>query len=282
MYTAVLLLTFNAYLLSFPKVILSGGTSHTPKIAQLIQSLFSGNTSTASSTTTAMNILSRSTSATALNPSELSVRGAAIQASLIEEFDKEDIEQSSHPMVTVTPHLTRAVGVMVLAAKDQTADREGVIFHPLLEAETAVPARRAALFPAPKDGGHVLVRLCEAVREIRISRAEPKASSSAAAKINGNKSESDSDEDNNSSDDEMEEPQEIRERTWKVSNVLAEVAVRDVGKATAGKKRSKIEVMANVASDLSVQFTAREIVSGDDSNTTTKGGVRGGIDKPGE
>ncbi|KAL8740570.1 MAG: hypothetical protein Q9184_008473, partial [Pyrenodesmia sp. 2 TL-2023] len=90
-------------ILEINEVILSGGTSHTPRIASNLRSLFPPTTT----------ILSPSTSPTAINPSDLSARGAAIQASLIQEFEKEDIEQSTHPMVTVTPHLRRAIGVLV-------------------------------------------------------------------------------------------------------------------------------------------------------------------------
>lgn len=245
--------------MSFLQVILSGGTSHTPKIAQQLQLMFPKSTT----------IHSPSTSATALNPSELSVRGAAIQANLIQEFDKEDIEQSSHPMVTVTPHLTRAIGVMIQSKDDDSE----LIFHPLLEAETAIPARRTATFLGPKEGGDVLVRLCEGIREIRVSKVEKKKKEDVNGTVEkmqaDSDAESDSAEDNDDDDDDddsddEEEEQELREKIWKVGTVLAEAAVRDVGK---GKR---VEVMANVASDLSVQFTAREVGG--------KGGVRGGIE----
>ena len=178
------------------------------------------------------------------------MRGAAIQASLIQEFDKDDIEQSTHPMVTVTPHLSRAIGVLVTSADD----KDGV-FQPLLEAETAVPARRTAQYATPKAGGDVLVKPCEGVREIHVSKAE------AASKANGK-----ADDEEDSDFDSGEEPEEIKSKTWKVGKVLAEIAVKGVGK---GKK---VEVMANVAADLSLHFTAREVGG--------KGGVRGGIEKP--
>jgi molecular chaperone DnaK (HSP70) len=219
---------------------LSGGTSHTPKIARLLQSIFPETTT----------VHAPSTSATAINPSELTVRGAAIQASLIQEFDTDDIEQSTHPAVTATPHLSRAIGVLVVSA-----DESDPVFRPLLEAETAVPARRIVNFAAPKAGGDVIVKLCEGVREIKVTKPDPQAKAT-----NGKKDDSDSDGD---SDD---EEQEIKQKAWKVGKMLAEVAVRGVGK---GKK---VEVMANVAGDLSVQFTAREVGG--------KGGVRGGIEKP--
>ncbi len=219
---------------------MSGGTSHTPKIARLLQSLFAPTTT----------ILSPSTAPTAINPSDLSARGAAIQASLIQEFDKEDIEQSTHPMVTVTPHLRHAIGVLVVSDSEDRG-----IFRPLVEAETPVPSRRTSQFATPKDGGDVLVKICEGVRDIKVSKpaAKPKA--------NGN-ADGDSDIDGDDDDDEEED---VREKVWKVGTVLAEAAVKGV------KKGGKVEVTVNVGGDLSVQVTAREVGG--------KGGVRGTVGK---
>lgn len=221
---------------------MSGGTSHTPKIARLLQSLFAPTTT----------ILSPSTAPTAINPSDLSARGAAIQASLIQEFDKEDIEQSTHPMVTVTPHLRHAIGVLVVSDSEDRG-----IFRPLVEAETPVPSRRTSQFATPKEGGDVLVKICEGVRAIKVSKpaAKPKA--------NG-KAEADSDLDSDDDDGE-DEDEEVREKVWKVGTVLAEAAVRGV------KKGGKVEVTVNVGGDLSVQVTAREVGG--------KGGVRGTVGK---
>jgi len=219
---------------------MSGGTSHTPKIARLLQSLFAPTTT----------ILSPSTAPTAINPSDLSARGAAIQASLIQEFDKEDIEQSTHPMVTVTPHLRHAIGVLVVSDSEDRG-----IFRPLVEAETPVPSRRTSQFATPKDGGDVLVKICEGVRDIKVSKpaAKPKA--------NGN-ADGDSDIDGDDDDDEEED---VREKVWKVGTVLAEAAVKGV------EKGGKVEVTVNVGGDLSVQVTAREVGG--------KGGVRGTVGK---
>ena len=222
------------------QVILSGGTSHTPKIARILQSVLPSST-----------VLSPSSSPTAINPSDLSARGAAFQASLIQEFDKEDIEQSTHPMVTVTPHLRTAIGVLVLSESEERG-----IFRPLLDAETAVPARRTNQFATPKEGGDVTVKICEGVRDIKITKPAPKPQQ------NG-KLEDDEDPDSVSEEDEEEE---VREKVWKVGKVLAEAAVRGV------KKGGKVEVMVNVGGDLGVQITAREV--------NGKGGVRGTLEKP--
>ncbi|GAQ07297.1 ribosome-associated complex subunit SSZ1 [Aspergillus lentulus] len=229
--------------LDIDEVIFSGGTSHTPKIAQLARNMFPEKT----------QILAPSTSASAINPSELAPRGAAIQASLIQEFDKEDIEQSIHPMVTATPHLRNAIGV-------EFVHGETVEFKPLLNAETALPARRIAQYSAPKDGGDVLLRVCEGVRDIKVTKPEPKPKEEKPAKA-----EDDEDEDSDFDSDEDEE-EEIREIVWKTERPIAELAVKGV------KAGSKVELMVHVNADLGMQITAREVGG--------QSAVRGAVESP--
>ncbi|MCJ1410531.1 Hsp70 protein that interacts with Zuo1p [Ptychographa xylographoides] len=228
--------------LDIDEVILSGGTSHTPKIASNLQSLFPRTTT----------ILSPATSGTAINPSDLAARGAAIQASLIQEFDLEDIVQSAHPMVTVAPHLKSAIGVLLVSD-----DIEKGRFYPVLEAETAAPARRTATFNAPREGGDVLVKVCEGIRDIKVSRPAPKPRSNGKAGVD--------EEEDDDDDSEEDEEEEVRERIWKVGKVLAEAGIKGV------KKGGKVEVMVNVGGDLGVLVTAREVGG--------KGGVRGTLGK---
>lgn len=223
---------------------LCGGAAHTPKIANLIKGLFPETTA----------VVSPSTSPTAINPSDVTARGAAIQASLIEEFEKEDIEQSTHPMVTVAPHLEKAIGVQLVSNVEGAGSTS--IFRPLLRSETALPARRTAQYPVPKDGGDVLVRVCEGTREIKVTKAEPKPKAAA-------------DEDDDSDldpDDEDDEEDDVREIVWNVTKPIAEVAIRGV------KAKGKVEVMVSVNESLAVQITAREVGG--------KGGVRGAVEPP--
>jgi molecular chaperone DnaK (HSP70) len=184
-----------------------------------------------------------------MNPSDLNAKGAAIQASLIQEFDKEDIEQSTHPMVTVTPHIRNAIGVVLVSS-----DHNHGIFKPLIEAETAVPARRVAQFLVPKAGGDVLVKVCEGIRDIKITKPEPKS------KANGNTSDEDA------SGVDSDEDDDVREKIWKIGTPLAEIGLKGI------KPSGKIEVMVNVGGDLGVQITAREVGG--------KGGVRGVLESP--
>lgn len=224
--------------LEIDEVILSGGTSHTPKIASNMAAIFPEITT----------ILAPSTTPTAINPSELQARGAALQASLIQEYEKEDIEQSTHPAVTTVKHLTNAIGVLAISG-----DTDKGIFTPIIAAETAVPARRTIHIATPKEGGDVLIKIVEGGSHIKVTKPEPKA------KTNGKKDEDD-DSDLDDSDEELED---VREKVWKVGNVLAEAAIKGV------KKGGKVEIMINVAGDLAVTVTGREVGG--------KGGVRGNL-----
>lgn len=224
--------------LDISEIILAGGNSHTPKVASTVGSVFPETTT----------ILAPSTSPTAINPSELPVRGAAIQASLIQEFDSEDIEQSTHPMVTVTPHLATAVGVLCISGDDASG-----IFHVIVDAETSLPVRRTATISTPKEGGDVLIKIAEGSRHIKVTKPAPKPKAE--------KDEDDSDED--SDEDSEEEEEELREKTWKVGKTLAEAAIRGV------KKGGKVEVQINIAADLSINAVIREAGG--------KGGVRGAV-----
>ncbi|KAK4608927.1 Ribosome-associated complex subunit SSZ1 [Fulvia fulva] len=218
-------------ILDIDEILISGGTAHTPKIASNLQSHFPEST----------NVIAPSTSPTAVNPSELTPRGAAIQASLIAEFEQQDIEENTEAVVTVTPHLGSAIG---LATAD---DQFAVIIPP----QTPVPVRRTVQIPV-KAGGDVLLKLAEGVREIKVTQAQKPAT-------NGNKDDDDEDE-----DDSDDEPEETREKVWKAGKALAEVGIKGV------KKGGKVEMQVNVAADLAVTVVAREVGG--------KGGVRGSLE----
>ena len=168
----------------------------------------------------------------------------------MQEFEKEDIEQSTHPMVTVTPHLRNAIGVLVVSE-----DVKKGLFSALVEKETAVPCRRTGVFAVPKEGGDVLVKICEGIRDIKVTKKEK-------PKNYGMPASDDSDLD---SDDDEEEDEEMREKVWKVGSVLGEAAIKGV------KKGGKVEVMIKVEADLGVQIEVRE--------AGVKVGVRGNVGK---
>ncbi|KAF2839077.1 putative ribosome-associated complex subunit SSZ1 [Patellaria atrata CBS 101060] len=225
--------------LDIAEIVLAGGTSHTPKIATALQNAFPESTS----------VLAPATSVTALNPSELAARGAAIQASLVAEFETEDVEQSTHPVVTVTPHLATAIGVLCLSSNESQAR-----FSLLVDRATPVPVRRTKVFPTPREGGDVLVRLVEAVAEIKITAPAPRTK---------NRDEQDVDGEEESESEESEEEEEHRELVWRPTKTIAEAAVRGV------KKGGRVEVQVNVGAGLECSLLVREVGG--------KGGVRGEV-----
>lgn len=158
-----------------------------------------------------------------------------------------------HPMVTVTPHLNKTIGIQLVSA-DESA--EGAVFLPLVGADTALPARRVAQYAVPKAGGDVLVRISEGEREIKVTKPEPKPKAEKEA----------DDEDDEDFDSDEDEEEEIREVIWKSTKPIAEAAVKGV------KAGGKVEVTININSDLGLQITAREVGG--------KGGVRLAVESP--
>lgn len=224
--------------LDIDEIIMSGGTSNTPKIATNLQATFPKST-----------VIAPSTSPTAINPSELAVRGAALQASLIVEFEKEDIEQSTSEAVTVAPHLHNAIGVQLSSTK---GDGDFLVVVPQ---DSSAPIRRTTFVSAPT--GNVVLRIFEGEREIKVTKPDPKSNGAKVSEVADDESEEDEDDD---------EEEEIRERVWKAKKHLAEFAFQDL------KKGAKIEVTVNVGPDLALSISARE--------ASGKGGVRGAIEKP--
>ncbi|KAG5912967.1 hypothetical protein E4U42_001612 [Claviceps africana] len=223
--------------LDIDEVIMCGGTSHTPRIANNLRNMFPDTT----------KILAPATSTAAINPSEAQARGAALQASLIQEYEAGDIEQATHAAVTTVKHISNAIGVVTV-----NADGEDV-FTPIMQAETAVPARRTVHIPAPKDGGDVLIKVVEGGTHIKVTKPEPKTKPPVE----------DGDEGSDEDDSDEEEDEEKREKVWKLGTPLAEAAIKAVPKG------GKVEVTINLAADLAVTVTAREVGG--------KGGIRGTI-----
>lgn len=221
--------------LDIDEVIMSGGTSHTPRIAANFSYIFPKTTS----------ILAPSTTPTAINPSELQARGAAMQANLVQDYDAEDIDQSTHPAVTTVPHVNNAIGVISVSESGEE------VFVPIIQPDTAVPMRRSVQIPAPKNGGDVLIKVAEGNTHIKVTKPEPKAKDeSKAAKVEDAE---DSDADSDFSDEEEEEEEEKREKVWKIGNTLAELAVRGV------KKGGKVDVNILLNPDRSVVIFAQEV-----------------------
>lgn len=193
------------------------------------------------------SVLAPLTSSTTINPAFLSASGAAVQASLIQVFEKEDINQSTHPMVTVTPHIQSPIGIQTEAGGEKSS------FKVVIPQDSAVPARKTKVIQSLSDGEMVL-RISEGERKIEVTKTEPKQK----PQTNGDK---ESDEDSDLDDEE----EEVREKIWEATKPLGEITLQV-------KKGMKIEVMVNVGADLSIAITARE--------QGGKTGVRGNIAKP--
>lgn len=222
--------------LDIDEVLISGGTAHTPRIASNLGSLFPETTT----------IIAPSTDAAAINPSELTARGAALQAYMIESYDTEDIDQSTHAAVTVTPHLAQTIGIVL----DDGA------FQAIIPSETPLPVRRTVNLTTSSESETALIRVAEGIRDIKVTQPEPKA------KENG-KAADDDDEDDEDDDDEDEE-EETREKVWKVGTVVGELALKDI------KKGTKITVQIQIGADLETTISAMQIGAG-------KPGVKGSI-----
>jgi molecular chaperone DnaK (HSP70) len=225
--------------LDVTEVVLAGGTSHVPRVASNLASAFPESIVWAPTTRPKDSI----------NPSELAARGAAIQASLVAEFEPEDVKESCHPVVTATPHTSQALGVMTIIADSG----EKGLFVPIIDKDSSVPARRTKIFGVPGAGGDVLIRLCEAKSNVITKVIEKK--------VEDKKAKVEDDDEDDSDDSDEDEDEEIREKKWTVGKTIAEAAIH------GAKKGSKVEVQINIATDMTVTLVARQVGA--------KGGVRG-------
>lgn len=149
-------------------------------------------------------------------------------------------------MVTVTPHIQKAIGIEI------EAEGETSTFVIVIPPDSAVPVRKTKVMRSLSDGEMVL-RVCEGERKIKTTKPEAKSK----AETNGEK---DSEEDSDPEDEE-----DVRERIWVPTKPLSEITAKV-------KKGLKVEVTVNVGADLSISIAARELGA--------KTGVRGSIAKP--
>ncbi|CCG82562.1 Heat shock protein 70 homolog C57A7.12 [Taphrina deformans PYCC 5710] len=108
------------------EVLLVGGTCHIPKLASNISYNFPEFTKIRSPTTTSPS----------LNPSELSSLGAAVQASLIADYEEDEVIEGTQAIITSAPHLATPIGV-----------KSGSDFITVLDVYTPLPSRRSIEIP---------------------------------------------------------------------------------------------------------------------------------------
>ncbi|KAH3662120.1 hypothetical protein OGAPHI_006301 [Ogataea philodendri] len=154
------------------------------------------------------------------NPNELICRGAALQASIDAGFDAEEIEESTQPVVTNTQHIAKPIGI-------KTGDGE---FLTLISRETAYPIRKSVTLEAGADD--VFIEFYEGERKVKETVIE-------AEKFSDDE------------DSEEEEPEIVKTVHYVPGQLLAEMALRGVGKG------SSVEVIANITKDGKLQFIAR-------------------------
>lgn len=209
-------------------VLLAGGCANVVKLASNVQYLFPEST----------KIIAPAFDTKASNPEELSTRGAALQAALIETFDESEIKESLQPIVVNTQHLQAPIGIK---------DAEGN-FQPLLVAETAYPIKRS-IEVTNGEASDVVVELYEGKRTIKETIIEPAP-----------RDPEDSDEDSD------EEPEIKKEVVYTVGDLLAKTVLSDL------KPNSKLEVIVNITQNGVLHLTSRELKQG---AIAVKGEVQG-------
>ncbi|KAI8391778.1 heat shock protein 70 family [Radiomyces spectabilis] len=131
------------------EVVLAGGSARIPKFAVKLRETF---------TSEHTNVRSE------LESDEIVARGCAIQGSLVAGFDKEDIDASIHPVVTLAPHTSKDIGLV-------NANGE---FVTLIPRGTALPARRTFEFSNAADNQtHAYLNLHEGDHVIEKTEIKP-------------------------------------------------------------------------------------------------------------
>lgn len=204
--------------LDIDEVVLVGGTSHTPKLASNISFVFPESTV----------VVAPTLNPKALDPAELICRGAALQASLIESFDEEEIKESLQPVVVNTQHLKNPIGIK---------DAEGN-FQSILVAETAYPIKKS-LQVTNGSSSSVKIELYEGTRTVKETVIEAEA-----------------DEDDSDDDYSDDEPEIKREVVFECGKLLGELALKDL------KENSKLEVIVNITQNGVLHVSGRELKQG--------------------
>lgn len=189
------------------EVLLVGGTAHTPKLASNISFKFPSTTVIRSPTTTSPS----------LNPSELSSLGAAVQASLIADYEEEEVIEGTQPIITSAPHLAVPIGV-----------KQGDNFITVIDAFTPLPSRRTI------DISHTASKI-----EIYEGKLDVKTTTLAAPEP-----------DSEDEDDEPLEPEIVKSRLIVPNTKIAEVEV-------SGTQGQKVAVTVQVDVDFKVIVSAR-------------------------
>lgn len=219
--------------LDIDEVLIAGGSGFVPKVASTVAAIFDESVTT---------VIAPSLDTKAVNPNELAVRGAALQASLIAIYDQKEIDETLQSVVNIAPHTVKPIGVLAQDPKDASKHE----FISIVDSNTPIPYRTSRVFNSPADAESVLISVYEGEAEIKVSVLEKPAK--------GEKTAEEEEEDSWSEDE--DEDEEVRTKVIKPTTKLAEVGVKDISKG------SKIEVLINITGDLKLQIAAREVKQG--------------------
>ena len=183
-------------ILDIDAVLLCGGVSFTPKLANNLEFMFPES----------VEILGPQNKDASNSPNELSCSGAALQGRLIGDYDADELKEALQPVVLNTMHLQKAIGLL---------DAEGK-FVPVILPESSYPVQKTITVKNVK--GDFLIGVYEAISEIKETTIEPEA------KPEGEAEEDDSEE---WSDD---EPEIVREKIYVPATKLIELGIKDVTK----------------------------------------------------
>lgn len=198
------------------EVVLAGGCANVVKLVSNVRFVFPEKTI----------VVAPALDAKAVNPEELSTRGAALQAALVDGFDDEAIAESLQAVVVNTQHLAAPIGI-----RDATG-----AFQPILVAETAYPIKRT--FEVTNgDAPDVVVELFEGKRTVKETVVEQEP-------------------DSEDSDESDVEPETVREIVYVPGELLATVKLVDL------KPNAKLQVIVNITQNGVLHVAAREVKQG--------------------
>lgn len=216
------------------EVLIAGGSGFVPKVASTIAAIFDESTP----------VIAPSLDSKALNPDELAVRGAALQASLISMYEQKEINESLHSVVTVAPHTVKPIGVLVSGLETKDGKKEETTFVPLVEINTPLPFRTSHVFKAGSESALISVYEGEASIKTVVLEKAPK------------EEKKEEDEEESWDEDSDDEPEEVRFKVHKPTTKLAEAGL------TGLTQGNSVEVTINITRDLKVQVSAREVKQG--------------------
>ena len=211
--------------LDIDAVLLAGGVSFTPKLSTNLEFLLPEN----------VEIWGPANKNATNNPNELTASGAALQGRLVSDYDEDELKEALQPVVINTLHLQKPIGLL-------NAENE---FVPVFSSETSYPIQKKLTFKNAK--GDLLISVYEGESYIEEKTIEP-------TPVEDKDEKEQDDEDDEEWSDEDDEPEIVREKHYKATQKLLDVAVKGV---TAG-----IEVSLNINREGILRVIARDLKTG--------------------